>query len=277
MKLRQIKIQFQFPKKSSPIINRGLFVDSILGDMRKSGDIKYVGYYNEKEFQKDMLRNIGNGNLSEYEGLSSKSKMAIKDVIVRSIDKCHKILPHPDLPVFVFVYPWFPDEKNRQYFAGTTAFAAYYTIHIFIDTKTYTEASLEQTISHEWNHLVFYRYHTEHPIRLRTHIIMEGLAEIFREEIFGGKPAPWSIALTNKETVTQLKSLDKILDDRSIKVYKEVFFGNEKYKRWTGYSIGYNLAKEFRVRHPNFSWMEIIMTKPENIFKASVKEEHDDN
>jgi uncharacterized protein YjaZ len=53
-----------------------------------------------------------------------------------------------------------------------------------------------------------------------------------------------------------------------MKIYREVFFGSKKYKRWTGYSIGYWLIKKFRIMNPNINWEEIIKIKPEHILKS---------
>ena len=50
-----------------------------------------------------------------------------------------------------------------------------------------------------------------------------------------------------------------------MKIYREVFFGNKEYKRWTGYSIGYRLVKEFRKKYPNISWGEIIKMRQKDI------------
>ena len=170
------------------------------------------------------------------------------------------------------MYPWFPNIKNRALFQGVNAFAVYYTLHLFIDLNSYTGDSLQQTIAHEWNHLVFYRYHIEQDYPLYTRMIMEGLAEIFREETMCGNISPWTSALTKTEAETQLQSFNtKLLARKGMKIYREVFWGSKKYKRWVGYSIGYWLAKKFRKLNPKLSWEEIIKTKPEDILKSVKK------
>ncbi|MBI2514663.1 hypothetical protein HYV91_00520 [Candidatus Wolfebacteria bacterium] len=270
MQSNLVKIKFHFPNLSRKIRNKREVVDLLMEAMQRNGDIKYAGYLKEKDLHKDLLRHIGSGDITLYSSLSVKQKKAIEKTIYGTIKKCHKTLPHPDLPIFAFVYPWFPKTNDRALFGGIMALAAYYTIHLFVDLSAYTQKSLKQTIAHEWNHLVFYRHHPARQYTLCDHIIMEGFAEAFREEMMGGKPAPWALALTKKEAKKQLGLLKKRLNTKGVKIYREVFFGNKKYKRWTGYSIGYWLIKEFRKRHPKLSWEEIIKTKPENILLEAV-------
>lgn len=257
-KSKSINIHFAFPDQSPTFKEKGAFVESILYKMRQDGSIKWTGYRDEKDFQDDLLSNIGAGDTSLYKPISITQKEVIEEKIFSSVEKCHNVLPHPDLPIFVFVYPWFPDTNNRVLFKSVTAFSAYYTMHLFVELDTYSEESLEQTIAHEWNHLVFYRYHIDQPYSLRKYMVMEGLAEVFRETVMGGDPAPWAMALTDDEVEKCMNQLGEKLDMKSMETYREVFWEGKKYKRWTGYSIGYRLAKKLRNDHPSFSWEELI-------------------
>jgi uncharacterized protein YjaZ len=263
-----VKISFYFPKVSHPIKNKHEFFNLIIQKIQSDGNIKRTGYLKEKNFLKELPNYIGN-NISTYKNLSAIQKKIIKKNITTAIKKSNKILPHPDLPIFIFVYPWLTNQKNNILFQGVNAFASYYTIHLFININNYKKDSLQQTLAHEWNHLVFYRYHPERKYTLYTYIVMEGLAEVFREEVMGGRISPWVSALTKKEARKKLKSFSlKLLSQKGMKIYREVFFGSKKYKRWTGYSIGYWLIKKFRIMNPNINWEEIIKIKPEHILKS---------
>ncbi len=265
MQSNLVKIKFHFPSVSHKVKSKQEFIDLLLKAMRRGRDIKYAGYLKERDLRRDLLQHVGNWTSAQYKPATIKQKQVVEKIIRIAIKKCHKILPHPDLPIFVFVYPWFPKEVDRIHFGGITALAAYYTMHLFIDLSTYTQASLKQTIAHEWNHLVFSRYHPEHQNTLRTYMVMEGFAEVFREEVMGGNPSPWALALTKKEAQEQFAILKRRLNTKGMKTYREVFLGNKKYKRWTGYSIGYGLAKKFRKKHQKLSWEEMIKIKPEYI------------
>ena len=260
------KIKFYFPETSHDFKNKQDLVNLIVEDMQKDGGMKYSGYLKENDLKKDLLRHYGSGNIA-FQKLSAEHKQTISKTIYEAAEKCQKILPHPNLPVFVFVYPWSPNAKSQTLFRGVTAFAEYYTIHLFIDLDTYIQASLEQTFAHEWNHLVFYRHHPDFPYTLLSYIMMEGFAEVFREETMGGNPAPWSLALTENESSKQLQLLEKYFNTKGMKIYREIFLGNKEFKKWTGYSIGYKLVKDFRKKHPKLSWEKIIQSNPKDIFR----------
>ena len=157
-----VKIKFQFPSLSHKITNQRELVGLLMEKMQSNGDIKYAGHLKEKDLREDLLRHIGTTHVALYRSLSVKQKQVIERAIYTAVKKCHKILPHPDLPIFAFVYPWFPSADNAVLFGGTTALATYYTLHLFIDLASYTQMSLKRTIAHEWSHLVFYRHHPNH-------------------------------------------------------------------------------------------------------------------
>lgn len=261
------KFNFYFPEIKTQIKNKQELVDLLIDLMRKDGSIKSAGYFKEKDFQDDLSRNIGNGIITPLNSPNEDKKQKLEQRINSILTDCHEALPHPDLPIFIFVYPWFPNSAEQRDFEGSTAFAAYYTMHLFIDLTNYTLKSLNKTIAHEWNHLVFYRYHLEYPYTLRTYIIMEGLAEVFREELMNGGKAPWSMALTETNATEQLRLLEDILDTKGMGIYREIFQGNKQFKRWTGYSIGYWVAKRFRKQNSKLSWGDILKTKSEEIIK----------
>lgn len=268
MDLSLAKINFCFPKKIHRLRSKQKLVGLIINEMEGSGNIKYVGYSNKKKFQKDLESYVSRSNFIQYQPLSIKQKSFIKKNIHKTLKKCHQFLPHPDPPIFIFIYPWFPNTKKLSLFQGVTAFATYYTMHIFINPNNYSKQSLTETIAHEWNHLVFYRYHKEKSYNLRTYMAMEGMAEVFREEIVKGSRSPWTLALTEEETIRQFETLKSYLNKNGIGLYKKIFYGNKKYKQWTGYSIGYYFMKKFRNKHPKLSWKKIIRISSDKIIES---------
>jgi uncharacterized protein YjaZ len=265
------KIKFYFPVAPRKAKNKREFVSLIMESMRKDGTIKYAGYLKEKDLREDLLRHVGDQDIALYKPLSAKKKQAIEKDVLAAVKKCYGSLPHPNPPIFIFIYPWFPSAEENISLGGISALATYYTMHLFINIDSYTRTYLKETIAHEWNHLVFYRHHPESQHTLRAHMAMEGLAEVFREEVMGGKPAPWALALTNKEAQKQFAVLRGKLNTEGMNLYREVFFKNKKYKRWTGYSIGYRIVKDFRKKHPKLSWGEMVKMQPENILKMTEK------
>jgi len=268
MKSDLIEINFYFPKPAL-VKNKQELVDLILELMRNDGTINYAGYSNEKILKDDLLRHIGCYNRGQYRDLSEKEKESIKNTIQITIDKCNRILPLPTKN-FIFIFPWFPSEKESV-FNGSFGFAAYSCVlHLFIAPDVFTKESVADSVAHEINHTVSYHYHFDRYAKwsLLDRIVNEGLAENFREDVLKTKPAPWAIALSEQKAFEVLREIYSKLNSKDNKIHQAVLFGNDKYERWTGYSIGYWLVKEFRKMKPDLSWKEIIKTKPEDILKA---------
>lgn len=268
MRSNLIEINFYFPESALAEDKRKL-VDLIMEAMRKDGTIKYAGYSSEEILREDLLRHIGHDDHNQYRNLSEKEKQIISKTIQTTIDKCNKILPLPT-KIFVFVFPWFPSDEESL-FNGSFGFAAYSCVlHLFIAPDIFTEESVADSVAHEINHIISYYHHFDRYAQwsLLDHIANEGLAENFREDVLKTKPAPWAIALSKQKAFEILKEIYPLLDSRDNKIHRAVLFGNDKYERWTGYSVGYWLVKEFRKINQEFSWEEIIKTKPEDILKS---------
>ncbi len=267
-----VKIKLFFPKISRDVKNKREFVGLLMEAMRKDGSIKYAGYLKEKDLLKDLLRHTGSVDITQYNTPSIKQKQDIKKIIHTTIQKCNKKLPVPTKN-FVFVFPWFPT-KNDKVFKGSFGFAAYSCVfHIFISPQIFTRESLADSVAHELNHTIFYFYHFDRYGKhsLLDDIVTEGLAENFREEVLDKKSAPWAVALTRKEAFEALESMKSLLFSKNHRIRQRILFGDTKYKRWTGYSVGYWLVKEFREKRRKFSWGKIIKTKPEDILKVVIK------
>lgn len=261
-----LEINFYFPIATHPPKSKEGFIDLIMKSMRQEGTIKYAGYAEEKILRKDLARHIGDYNPDRYRGLTEEKKRFIEKTIRATIQKCHWILPLPTKN-FIFVFPWFPSVEEKE-FNGSFGSAAYSCVfHLFIAPDICTAKSIADSVAHEINHTISYFYHFDRfgKWSLLDHIINEGLAENFREEVLRTKPSPWSVALTEKEAFRVLDKIKSKLNSRDQRVHQEVLWGNGKHKRWTGYSIGYWIIKRFRKKNPKFSWKEIMQIPPEDI------------
>jgi len=269
MKSSLIEVNFYFPK-ATLVKDKQKFVDLIMEAMRNDGTIKYTGYSNENMLSEGLLGHIGHYNHSKYRNLSEKEKRSISKTIQTTINRCNKILPLP-IKNFIFVFPWFPS-KEDSIFNGSFGFAAYSCVlHLFIAPGIFTKEAIANSVAHEINHTVSFYYHFDRYARwsLLDHIVNEGLAENFREEVLKTKPAPWAIALSKQKAFKTLKEIYPKLNSKDDKIHRAVLFGNGEYERWAGYSIGYWLVKEFRKMNPNLSWKKIIKIKPEDILKSA--------
>ena len=140
-------------------------------------------------------------------------------------------------------------------------------ITLYINPTKGWKEELANTISHEYSHLAILDVRKWDTIL--DSLIIEGIAENFREEIVGGKRAPWTKALTEKESKILLKKLKNKLNIKANKMHHDLFFGSKDYKMWAGYSLGYYIVKKFRENYPKLKWKEIIKLKSSEVLKKS--------
>ena len=273
MKSKLVEIKFYFPQKSDRLKTKRDFVKTLIEMMRRDDSLRYAGYLREKDLFRDLYQHIGNINgLSHYQELTIGKEQNIKKIIRATVLKCHKTLPLPTKN-YIFIFPWFPEKKDKV-FQGSLGFATYSCVfYVFVDIRNFTQEALANSVAHELNHTIFYYYHYDRFDKdtLLDNFILEGLAENFREDVLNGGPAPWSVALKRQEAFDILESLKSQLSSKSSFLYRKIFFGNKKYKRWTGYSIGYWLVKEFRKKKPRLSWEEIMKMEPGDILETVIK------
>ncbi|MDD4762128.1 MAG: DUF2268 domain-containing putative Zn-dependent protease [Candidatus Pacebacteria bacterium] len=262
-----IRIEFYFPEKKK-IKNKRELADLIMEEMREKKSISYSGHIDEEGLKKGLIQHISDGDISGYSVLTEKQKEEVEKVIKETIDKCNKKLPIPTKN-YIFIFPFLPAE-NENVFKGVVGVAQYSCVfHIFLNPNVWTPKALANSVAHELNHTIFYynHYNDFENYTLLDEIIMEGLAENFRERIVDLEPSPWVMALTKEEAFLILGSLESRLFSKDKDLIKDVLFGNEKYKKWTGYSVGYWLVKEYLNKNPDFLWKEIIKKDSEDFLE----------
>lgn len=253
------QIEFYFP--SGEFKNKQEIVNSILSLMKEKRSIDYSGYTDIDLLKQGLLDHVGNGSIEQYKEISEKQKLEIEKTISETIKKCNDKLPIPTKN-FIFVHPYFTTEDDKV-FDGVMAVAVYSCVfHLFVNLNEYSKKSIENTVAHELNHTIYYYHHYDdfNNYTLLDEILLEGLAENFREQYFNPEVSKWAGALNKDEAFEVLKESKDILESRDQKVIKEFLFGNDKYQRWTGYSVGYWLVKEFINRNKNLSWDELMKT-----------------
>lgn len=269
MKSHKAKIHIYFPKKTN-IASKQSLVNHIVRDMKKDGGVNYAGFLTTKQLKQGLLHFIGDGSVDQYRQLPALRQIVIKKDIVNTIAICSNTLPLPD-KVFVFVFPWLPTKSDSVIFGGVMGFAPYSLVfHLFLSPQSFTRTSLIETVAHELNHALFLYYHHDrcNVYTLLDDMVMEGLAEHFREATVDGKPAPWSCALTRQEAFRVLKSLKERLYSKDHNLLQKIRFGGGAYKRWTGYSIGYWLVKEYMKKGKKKSWEELMKIEPKSILQS---------
>jgi len=263
------QIEFYFPDKDK-IKSKQELVRLIVDEMRQYGSTEYSGHLDEESLQESVFRHLGNASIKNYKLINPSQKKAVREKIEETMEKCNRVLPIPTKN-YVFVFPWLP-EKDSNLFDGTMGFAPYSCVfHIFVDTQNFTEKGIQNTVAHELNHTIYYYHHYNNfgKYNVLDEMIIEGFAENFREQIIDTPAPTWAIALERQEALDVLMSMGSILSSKDPEMIQDVLFGNMTYKRWTGYSVGYWLVKQFIEKNSEFSWEELIKTDSQTILQSA--------
>src|SRR3989338_2244375 len=243
-------------------------LDCLLREIEDS-DSGYAGF-STKEKLNNYLRgavfDMADDNNHQYS--FTLDEVRIIKTITKAIKKCSDLLPGGITSIFVF--PTF-SQFVKEEMSGTTGYTPWPdTILIFINPANLRcDKALSETVGHEFNHTVFLR--DKKCTTLLNSIIFEGLAEHFREQIIGGDRASWTkiFELNKAKVIFSEVKLANLLQSTDLKIRRGIFFGNEKYIRWTGYAIGYYIVKSFLENNPSLSWKEIMTKQPKEILNGS--------
>ncbi len=231
--------------------------------------IGYAGFSTKAALHDYLMGTV----FGEKESDNEIFKLALdREKIIKAIKKavipCSNTLPSGT--VHIFIFPTF-SRFVKERMSGTTGYTPWKnTILVFVNPLNQRwEKALVGTVSHEFNHSVFLRYNKCES--LLDSMIFEGLAEHFREQTVGGERAPWTKVLDLKQSkglLVEMKS-EGMLQSTDKNVYRAVFFGNEKYTLWTGYTIGYFIITSFFNHYPTLLWKETMTMSPRDIFTKS--------
>lgn len=175
----------------------------------------------------------------------------IKLVIQTSVDQTARYLPLHDVDIRIKNDPSGVIPEHAH--SGWTYSKDKVQIKInpqFSDREQLLHIELPRAISHELHHAVRDKALPNEPKTLGAALIKEGLAVVFETDVWGGEPSAWAQALT-EEQIHDL--LSEAIKESNNDTYNSGrwFFGKSDLPRWTGYSIGTYLIKEYLKLHPN--------------------------
>jgi hypothetical protein len=226
----------------------------------KIGAINYIGYVTDEEFTEKVEEFAAALEKDNTNFWTAWSSLNLSTIIQEAVAKAYKSLPITEENIHFFIFPWSAERDSVADFGGVTAVAPHASVvHLFID-PTYPDIfrATQQTVVHEYTHLYYYQTTGRDTYTLYEHMLMEGIAEVFREEIVGGNPAPWSTALDKKTALDSFEQLKKHLTSTDETIHANVLFGGAGYLRWTGYSVGYHLVQQERKRDSAEDWVHFI-------------------
>ena len=239
------------------------FKKKLLQSISNSG-IKYGGF-NLKKYLTQKINSFVNTKKGSRIFTTDQSKN-IQEIVENSLDKAMNILENNNT-VQVYLVPTL-NKFLKEYMDGIQGFcASRNAIHLYIHPDCNLETALIETLVHEYNHTVFYIYHTWKTVE--EGLIAEGLAEHFRSEIVGGKRAKWTEVFDEKESTLWLEKIRPTLNSEAGQDYYNVFvnFDEEPYPLWTGYTIGYYLIERFRKQN-KLNWQELMQVKPNEVLDS---------
>ena len=136
------------------------------------------------------------------------------------------------------------------------------------------------SLPHEIHHAIRMRAQGWHWSLLEC-MVMEGLADHFLVEIFGGEPGSWTHALTEEEIqryFVQVKPDLRITTDsypEFVEKYQTPWWfgrsGSTPIPRWAGYTLGWRIVENYLCAHPEARASSLVQASSEVI--ASVTHE----
>jgi len=250
------------PKDSEETI-----INNILGEVREEKDIGFVGFSDKKALKDTLERFIFSWR---SENLHFKiSSRGIDKILEISKKTLEELKEYSFNKKHIFVFPCF-DNFTIKKMNGLGGFCPWKNvILIFFNPKQGWENSLKETIIHEFVHSIspFYK---GGDFSIGEGLIFEGLAENFREKVFGGESAPYSKALNEEKAMEILNEIKNKLDSKDWNEYMGIFYGTKKYTLWAGYSIGYYLIKKYLKNKGKINWNELLRKDPKNILSEII-------
>ena len=256
------------------IKERADFVTDLVKDMRESRVVGFAGFAKKEGLKKDLLEMLFSpGNVKTI----SKPKFNKKEILKiskKTIKRCHEEILSK--PTRIFIFPAL-DSFTKNKLSGVKGFCRWQysiLINIFPNNKTKEwKKVLKRLICHEYNHSVVAKATQKEPIKwnMLEAIIYEGFSTNF-EEYICKKPGPYAKALSKKDCEKYFLKIKKhfnLKGKNQFKLYKALFYEGKKYPLWAGYSIGYQVVKDFLEKNPKLKWQEIIKTNPKKVLKES--------
>lgn len=235
-------------------------MEDIVQGIKDDGRIEICGAYTEGYLREGLIDKLEGAEWQDYPEVTPEVKKEIENEILEAFEVANETLEIP-IEQLVYIFPW-QDNLPECGMGGITGMAQYSCVfHVYVDFRGFSMKDLRDTIIHELNHTIYYyrNYDRMGEYSLLENIVMEGLAEHFREEVLGGEHAPWAVALEEEEAFTMAKTLAPDWDSTDWSgPIREAIFGYGKFPKWFGYTLGYWLVKRMRERNPQMKWDELM-------------------
>lgn len=239
-------------------INSPNDLDKIISKLPKN-EFGHLGFENINEL-KNWLEEIIFGNAKKSIPKPQEIKSLIHEIIIKSNEitkECSKIE--------VFLFPC-TDEFTINNLDGMGGYSFNNTIILTINnTSANWQNALKNSIGHELVHAIQLNYIPRE--RLIDDLIYDGIAEHYCEKTLNLPKQNWTNAITKKQANKILQEIKPKLETTSEQLTFDLFYYNDKYPLWSGYTIGYLILKKYLKTLNKIDWAKIIKEKPTNILK----------
>lgn len=181
-------------------------------------------------------------------------------VINRGIEAFNKIgyeIPVKEFLVNIFL----ADPENKivmasEGYSGFGGIPGYLILIVF--PNDFNKTRLKSALAHEFNHNVRFTYapFNHGDVSVEEYLVIEGLAEVFAEKLYGIKNrGPWVQDYSQEELDYSIEVMKEGRDARGFEQIAAYMYGDEVVReqgyppvglsRNAGYTIGYHLVKEY--------------------------------
>ncbi len=251
--------------------NVGEIIDNCVKDVPLIEEIGYAGYKTKEDLTTDLdLFLLDKNREHQYFSIDKDTHSKILEIVKLTLEK---IKNYGSKKEFIFIFPCF-DKFTFERMNGSGGFCPKEgVILIFLNTEAKNwEKILPFTIAHEFAHSVS-GYYGGGDYNIGQGLIFEGLAEQFRETVLGGKPAPFSKAINEKEILKNLEKIKNKMEINDLNLHFEIFFGQgENYPLWAGYTIGYYLVRRYLKDKKDVNWNKLLRINPKEILEEVLEE-----
>jgi len=229
-------------------------IEKIVRDIPNLEDIGFAGYL-EKKWLKIALERLildQKGDNQPY-SYNAEYRGEVETLCKNTIRKCENYL---DGKIHIFLFPTF-DEFVIKRMNGVSGFCPWRnTIFLFINFNSGWRKYLKESLIHELAHAL--SPYAKLDASIGHWLVLEGLAENFKDFIIPGKRSSWTKAISEDESWKMLNEIKDILEENDFEEYNEVFYGTGKYPMWSGYTVGYYLVKKYLQKQKEINWNKLL-------------------
>lgn len=190
------------------------------------------------------------------------------DALKKAVKKANKQLKHSNCNILVFT-----DSEKAISEVGVGGLS-WKTDWIRIDVDPKHKLGLTKIISKNMPAMIAHELHhvrrgksVGYGDTLGEALVTEGLAQSFEEILHPDYEVIYAHHLTKKELEKYWKQAQPLLKSKKYN-HSEWFFGKGKLKRWTGYSLGYDIVQQYLKAHPTENPATLVDTSAELILKS---------